>query len=376
MQYQDVTVYRKKHLLILFTAWIFVQGLLLYKYGILTNNEATKYIREANNLLNHKNFSEQKYIFYSAYIFIHVIFIKLGFEIVGVYIFQLLVNLIATFLFYKTALNVYKNNSVAFIAAFLLVICFSWQYWTVCLYTESFFCSLLIIFTYCLFGINKNQRLKYVYAALVFVILLFARPAGIFLIPVIICVLVFKLIKLRKIKLAVLCIAVFFTAFICLLLYEMRSASSFNFIKPFVEHNVICDIPDKQINSSVNSYSNNISGVVLYIAQNPIDFLRLCGLRLISFWGLTRPYYSEVHNWILRLFFYPIYFFALIKLKQQIKINRYFILYCLVTASVFTISVMLTCDEWSNRFIMPVIPIIIWLASYGFFTMVKRKNSV
>ncbi len=376
MQYQDVTVYRKKHLLILFTAWIFVQGLLLYKYGILTNNEATKYIREANNLLNHKNFSEQKYIFYSAYIFIHVIFIKLGFEIVGVYIFQLLVNLIATFLFYKTALNVYKNNSVAFIAAFLLVICFLWQYWTVCLYTESFFCSLLIIFTYCLFGVNKNQRLKYVYAALVFVILLFARPAGIFLIPVIICVLVFKLTELRKIKLAVLCIAVFFTAFICLLLYEMRSASSFNFIKPFVEHNVICDIPDKQINSSVNSYSNNISGVVLYIAQNPINFLRLCGLRLISFWGLTRPYYSEVHNWILRLFFYPIYFFALIKLKQQIKINRYFILYCLVTASVFTISVMLTCDEWSNRFIMPVIPIIIWLASYGFFTMFKRKNSV
>ena len=165
MQYQDVTVYRKKHLLILFTAWIFVQGLLLYKYGILTNNEATKYIREANNLLNHKNFSEQKYIFYSAYIFIHVIFIKLGFEIVGVYIFQLLVNLIATFLFYKTALNVYKNKSIAFIATFLLILCFSWQYWTVCLYTESFFCSLVIIFTYCLFSTNKNQRLQYVFAA-------------------------------------------------------------------------------------------------------------------------------------------------------------------------------------------------------------------
>jgi hypothetical protein len=95
----------------------------------------------------------------------------------------------------------------------------------------------------------------------------------------------------------------------------------------------------------------------------------------MAFWGLTRPYYSEAHNWLLRLFFYPLYFFALIKLTQQLKVNRYFTLYCSGMAVVFTISVMLTCDEWSNRFIMPVIPFIIWLASYGIFTVFKRKNN-
>jgi len=375
MKYKVQSFFAKNHLLILFIVWFIVQAMLLFRYGIITTNEATKYIREANNLLHHKNFSEQKYIFYSSYIFIHFIFIKLGFEIGGVYIFQLLVNLIATFLFYKTALNVYKNNGVAFIAAFLLVVCFSWQYWTVCLYTESFFCSLLIIFTYFLFGINKNQQLKYVYAALVFVILLFARPAGIFLIPVIICVLVFKLIELKKIRLALLFIAVLCTGFIYLLFYEMKSASSFNFIKPFVEHNIICDIPGRLINDS-NSYNNSLSGILLYVRKNPIDFLQLCSLRFSAFWGLTRPYYSEAHNWVLRLFFYPLYFFALIKLKQQLKLNRYFILYCLSIIIVFTISVMLTCDEWSNRFIMPVIPVIIWLASYGLFAIFKKKKTL
>ena len=93
MKYQAQLVFQKKHLLILFIAWALVQALLLCKYGIVTNNEATKYIREANNLLSHKNFSEQKYIFYSSYIFIHAAFIKLGFEIAGVYIFQLLIKI-------------------------------------------------------------------------------------------------------------------------------------------------------------------------------------------------------------------------------------------------------------------------------------------
>jgi hypothetical protein len=374
MKYKIEFNFQKKHLLILFLAWVIIQALLLYKYGIVTNNEAIKYAREANNFLNHKSFSEQKYIFYSAYIFIHVLFIKSGFETIGVYLFQLLVNLTATYLFYKTALGVYKNNLIAFIAALLLIVCYSWQYWTICLYTESFFCSMLIIYTYCLFGIKKTVSLKYLYAALAFSVLLFSRPTGILLLPVMICLIISRLIASGKYLPAFVSIALLFTAFICLLSFEMKSASSFNFIKPFIEQNVICDIPYKPVDRSINSYSNDFRGVWLYIQQNPFDFLRLCFLRFIAFWGLTRSYYSEVHNWILRLFFYPMYFFALTSLKQQIKLNHNFMLYCLSIIIVFTISVMLTCDEWSSRFIMPIMPIIILLASYGIVSLFKKPG--
>jgi hypothetical protein len=41
---------------------------------------------------------------------------------------------------------------------------------------------------------------------------------------------------------------------------------------------------------------------------------------------------------------------------------------------VFTVSVMLTCDEWSSRFIMPIIPIIILLASYGIVSLIKKPG--
>jgi len=35
---------------------------------------------------------------------------------------------------------------------------------------------------------------------------------------------------------------------------------------------------------------------------------------------------------------------------------------------------MLTCDEWSNRFIMPVIPLVIFLAANGIFAMFNKKR--
>jgi len=72
---------------------------------LVTTNEAVKYSGEAQMFLHYGQFSEQKYIFYSAYIFLHVIFLKAGFETVEVFVTQLLFNLVAMFFFFKTAFN-------------------------------------------------------------------------------------------------------------------------------------------------------------------------------------------------------------------------------------------------------------------------------
>src|SRR3954463_6346888 len=102
--------------LFLFILWLLVQSLLLYQYGIITNNEAIKYHREAINILQHQPFSENKYIFYSVYIFLHVLFQKLSIETVGVYIFQLLFNLFATYLFFKLLFKLYAHKIIAALA--------------------------------------------------------------------------------------------------------------------------------------------------------------------------------------------------------------------------------------------------------------------
>ena len=295
--------FKQQHLLLLFMCWAVIQFALLYRYGIITNNEAVKYTREAHNVLAGKSFSEQKYIFYSSYIYIHVLFIKLGFETTGVYVFQLLANLISTYLFYKTALHVYRSKLVAFIVAVLLIICFPFQYWTICLYTESFFCSLVIIFIYCLFGMSKSTSVKYSFAILLLVLLIFSRPTGILFIAVITITILYKLLKDKKIIAAVSGMCLLIAVFVYLLNYEVNSAASYNFINPFLEHNVICDVPLANSTSQENIYGKGINAVMLYVKNNPAEFLRLCGMRFISFWSLTRPFYTNAHNWMLRIFF-------------------------------------------------------------------------
>jgi hypothetical protein len=375
MKHQLKIFFKQQHLMLLFICWAIVQFALLYHYGIITNNEAVKYTREAHNVLAGKNFSEQKYIFYSTYIYIHTLFIKLGFETVGVYIFQLLVNFIATYLFYKTALHIYRNKSTAFIAALLLIICIPFQYWTICLYTESLFCSLVIIFIYCLFGMNKSTSAKYSCAALFLLLLIFSRPTGIFFIPVIAITGLYKLLKEKRIIVAVSGMCLLIAGFIFLLNYEMNSAVSYNFIKPFLEHNVICDVPLSTSINQQNIYGTGINAVMLYIKNNPSDFLHLCALRFISFWSLTRPFYTDVHNWMLRIFFYPLYVFAIIGLIKQWKIKPVLLVFCLSVIAIFTLSVMLTCDEWSSRFIMPVIPIIIFLAASAIADVFNKRSA-
>ena len=374
MKYKTEPGTAKAHFLILLAACIFIQAMLLYQYGIITSNEAVKYAREANNFLNGKGFSEQKYIFYSVYIFIHIVFIKAGFETVGVYMFQLLVNLLSVYFLYKTARKVYQNTSIAFIAALLLIICLPFQYWTVCLYTESLFCSLIIILLYSLFGTDTNNRIRYAYAALLFLLLLFSRPTGIFFMAVTAILIFYKFLHERKITAAVLGILLAATGFVFFLNYEMNSASSYNFIKPYLEHYVICDVPYPGSTPLANIYGSGIRAVVSYARDNTAEFLHLFFLRLVSFWGITRPFYSGLHNWMLRIFFYPLYLAAIISVIKQWKTKQALIIFCLATMGAFTISAMLTCDEWSNRFIMPVIPLVIFLAANGIFAMFNKKR--
>ena len=357
---------KNNHVLIILITWALVQTFLLYKYGIITNNEAVKYIREANNFSAEKSFSENKYIFYSVYIFVHVFFKWFGFEVTGVYLFQLLFNLLALICFYKTLLFISKKITVAFWGSLLLVICFPWQYWTICLYTESFFCSLIIILTYCLFGNNK-PICRYVFAPLLLIALIFSRPTGILLIPASMLLTFHQLVAYKKKALAFLFATCVVVVFLSTFYYEMNSAASYNFIKPFVEHNIICDVPDSAFTSTNRIYSGNIGGVISFIKDNPVTFGGLCVSRFISFWSLTRSFYTSMHNWLLRLFFYPLYLFAIIGLIQQLNKHKQMAIFCLITIIVFTLSVMLTCDEWSSRFIMPILPLVIFLAVNGIF---------
>ena len=144
-----------KLLAILGFMWVLIQFSYFKKLGIVNTLEATKYIDECQQLLRYGCFSDNKYLFYSVYIFIHIIFYKLGFEITGVYIFQLLFNLLAAFFFFKICYKLTKKKFIAFISVLLLLLTQTFQMWTVYLYTESVFSSLVIVCIYSFFVLNQ-----------------------------------------------------------------------------------------------------------------------------------------------------------------------------------------------------------------------------
>jgi len=146
-------------------------------------------------------------------------------------------------------------------------------------------------------------------------------------------------------------------------------------MKPLLEHNVLCYIPynSSETVSNMPVAENNLLGIWHFIVQNPGTFFQLACLKALSFWGMTRTYYSTLHNAWLIGFFYPLYFFAGIGLRSLFKTAAVFAGYISCLLIVFTLSVMLTCDDWNNRFNMPIIPFVVLLAGIGLYTTFKTR---
>ena len=357
----------KRSLTILFLLWLFMQVFIYSVFGIVTTGEAPQYGQQADYFLQHGHFTEQKYIFYSAYIFLHLFFKKAGIEIVGIYVFQLLLNLFAMYCLYRLTYYLSKSISTAFICVLIMLSCYSWQLWTSHLYTESLFCPLIIIFTYCSFALKKSPIQKLLVIVLLCLLIL-SRPTGMLFIPVTGFLLMYTFYKKKKVA-SIIAGVVIVSFFVVILNFAMKSGSSFDFIKPLIQNFVICDVPfvsasEKQA-SPATSEATGVAGLFGYIVNNPVSFIKMAALKFVSFWGMIRPHYTLLHNFAFMAFFYPLYVLAFIGLMRLSKISAHFTLYVCGLLIIFTLSVMFTCDDWNNRFIMPILPFVILSASLG-----------
>ncbi len=367
--------------LLLLLIFSFVQLALLLWVGIYTKEEAIKYIGEAGYFQQYLHFSEPKYLFYSSYIFLHVLSHAIGAGIVGVYILQLIVNAIATLCFHSLVVNLTAKKTIAFLATLLLVLCIPYQKWTVYLFTESIFFSLLIIYFYILFQKREESSTRIILAAILLLLIILARPTGILIIPPTLLLIARYLYKHKHfIPLTIACVAGVL-AFVVITNLAMQGQGEFDFLKPFREEHIICGYPQKTSTGNTNTSANTLQGLMIYIFQNPRQFGVLAIERIIAFFGMIRPYFSARHNLFLGAFFYPIYLFALAGIPTMYRVSKRFAFFSAMVISVFMISVMVTCDDWHNRFIMPVMPVIFVFAAagmdklYELFSKKKRRQT-
>lgn len=362
----------KKWQLLVGILFCIVHAGLLLNFGIYTQEEAVKYSYEADYFAEHGWFSQPKYIFYSGYIFLRIICNAIGAGDVGMYIVQIIVNALAVICFYKLVLKLSDKYQAAVFGTLLLILCIPYQKWTAYLFTESIFFSLVIIYSYVLFT-------KPILATVLLLLLVISRPTGMLVIPATLAFISYKLFVNRK---KLWAFAIWLPGIAGLLLLvdaAMKGKGEFDFIKPFVEEHIVCGVPER-VATAVAGNGDSLRVLLVYISQHFFDFIQLAFQRLVSFFGLYRSYYSPMHNLLLIAGFYPIYILSTFSIRYLYRSARAFFIFSVVLVATFAFSVMLTCDDWHNRFIMPVMPIIFIYAAIGgsqlYEAVVRRRTRI
>jgi len=358
----------KKAIILLTVLWSVLQFILFLKVSVFNTEEAHKYVYEAYYLNTFHRFSYPHYFLYSFYIILHWLFLKAGVELAGVYTLQLIGSYLSTIIIYKLLASYTSSIKVAVAGTIIWLLCFQYQKFTAFLYTESLFGSFIILHSYWLLTKPKTRN-NILILSFLSIGIITIRPTGIIFIPVWIVYLCYILLKQGQ-KIAVLIISLSTLITMSGLLYFImnRTDMGFNFMLPFTDNNVLCYIPEKslqQYHLQLNNSSNAIGALLFYILHNPMHFLHASILKIIAYFGMTRSYYSFAHNLYLQLFYYPIYLLAFSGIWLNRKSMPSWIIYSLIAIFLFTLSIVLTCEDWSNRFMVPITPFIILLGLYG-----------
>lgn len=350
--------------------YFLVCGIILYKYGINTNGEAAKYIDDAQRILNGEGLRDGFFsIFYLVYSLLISFFLYFSINLHAIAWIQILLSFTAACCIYKLLSEITADKKISFAAFIIFLICFPVQKWNFFLYTESIHTSLVTIglyFFYCVF--QKYETNRWWILLIVLLLVIFSRPVGmIFLLTgLMVAIILFK--KSHK-KIIYYSVGIGLVIF-CIFLLQSKFAFYFN-PDSLRRMEVICQVP--QTNAILDYKEYNASGLssffhVIFSEIGGRAFF-LNGLKkLISFFGMVRSFYSTGHNIILLtsgIILYPLALIGLFLLKNRnaFLVRSFSIIYILITS----IGIFFTCDEWSNRFIAPVLPCIIILFGLGLY---------
>jgi len=352
-----------KHEIILAFCWLLVQLILFYQHGIQTDFEARKYIEQADLLLTTGSVSTPNFWLYSIQIFLIAAVKKLQTGFISVVIIQWLFNLCAAWALYKFSTRI-ANKTTGLIIALLFIFNFPLQTFNSFLQTESLFYSFTILFSCYLLSLQHLNWKKFIVILLLLIVISFTRPTGLLWIPCTFLYLFFHFFKGFPLLLKISITGVAAIGFLFFLNLALGSGGELDFILPFRDEMIICGVPTLSHPADVTTSQdqNSIAGLAWYITHHFSSFCQLAWLRSRAFWGLTRSYYSNGHNLYLALYFYPVYLLSLPGIRQWARKNGPLLLYCLSLIFLTWGAVMLTCDDWHNRFLLSVVPYIYILA--------------
>ncbi|HSY61964.1 MAG TPA: hypothetical protein VK796_08820 [Cytophaga sp.] len=366
-----------KHILILLSCWFLLNGFLFCSLGIKYAIDTTRFDAEASAWLNGQ--LEPGYrLWYSGYITILFLCKSIFHSIYPSIIFQYLLSLIATILFYHGLSNVFKNQQAAFFSTLLLICYLPIQQWNRCLLTESVFISLILLFVWA-FSIEKKSH-KWLMLILISALATTVRPNGGILFLTCTSIYGIQFIKQDK-KISIL-----FTIVITITLLLLHSSTDtfYQFLlDSFNKGEIICGYNHWTSPYKTNIQNDSSSGSIIKILElfftNPVKSIQLFTGRFFALWSDVRFYYSPSHNLFIGLYLILAYAAAIIGFIQYRKAFAELALATSVYCGINSLLIMITYADWDGRFLAPLLPMIfIWsgLGIYFSIQLLKRKNPV
>jgi hypothetical protein len=361
---------------VILVVWTFVNVCLLFRFGIVTDGEAEKYIREARNLIDKGSLSSSNFRMYMTEIILIFISLKfnLGYELIVA--LHLLFNLIATITLYRLVSSIFLPLTGLIVTLWFLLNLPLHEF-NFFLQTDSLFYSFTILFSCYLLQIEKFTLKEAVLVLLSLSLISVTRPTGLLFLPPTFLYLYFRFFNAFKLSYKLLVLMVVSVAFIYFLNEAIGSGGELDFMFTARNESIICGVPTLRYFKKITEIENGNSlyGLVYYIAHNFPQFVRLSFQRSLAFFGIVRDYYTPLHNIYIILYFFPMYIMAALSMKYWIKKNVLLLLFSFSLIFFFWVTVILSCDDWHNRFILTISPYLIVLSTPFIRRLLPTNNN-
>ena len=351
--------------------------------GVKFGSDTKFYFREAAGILS----GEASILDYKSkfgYILFLIPFIYFDIPLVLIVFFQLFLTAVSAWCLFKISSKFFcKLSGVICAALFLLY--FPIQIRNFYILTEMLFIDISIILTYFIAFFKKTYLPIIVF---LIVTLISIRPNGtLYLFSILTCFFFYFFNNKKYLYLStyLILISVLIFPIISLLNSYMADLDLMHGIQEkgiiwgwSFEHNQICEntgVPCLEIEFINHDYQNNVFDIFRFISINFIEFFKIFLLKIFWLLARVRPYYSDLHNYYILIFnivFYPSFIYGFIKRpKNNFSVNviMFFILFS-------SILVGLSFADWSGRFSLYFLPLVMIFSSYGLSIFIKKIFSL
>ena len=359
---------------IILACWAILNGWLLWHNGIVTAGESQKYIEEAHVFIRTHQLSSPNFWLYFTQIALLAFCFTFNTGFIFAVAIQFMLNLSATLFFYRTVKALFPGTRLALLAVLLLLASYPYQEFNTFLQTESIFYSFTLILSCAIIHPDKTGFRRPFLILLLLALVCITRPTGLLFVPPVgIC---FFLYYARRwsllLKISILIVTGFL--FFYGLNGALGSGGELDFMLPFKDERIICGVPtlSRFLPLHLAGDGNSLYGLGYYVMHNFPQFIRLAARRSLAFFGMYRPYYSCAHNLYVVIFFNLICLMAVLSFSFWKRKFPGALIYFGGIIFLTWFTVILTCDDWHNRFYLTISPFLIIL-SMGFLSAhIKR----